>query len=191
MESPITDLLHPEFEFIQVVDALRLDKLSPSRYFFCKAGDADFKGIGEGVGGRPHKHLRGSIDVITSQEFTFVPHAPDGLDELHGINIEDVLPLRIVTKLLMISRETEYIKDIERGGSQNITLQGNSVPVPHHHLKHGFQSHQFEANAGSQTAKSGHRSLIVSDVNGIHMVLDHLGLFGNGLPIASPGWTAF
>ncbi len=83
VEAPITGLFHPEFKFIQVVYTLGLYKFGPSRYFFGKPGNPDFKGIGKGIGRRTHKHLGRSLNIITSQEFAFIPHAPHRLDELH------------------------------------------------------------------------------------------------------------
>jgi len=91
----------------------------------------------------------------------------------------------------MITGQAEYVVDAEGCGAQNVTLQGNSVPVADHHLQHRIKPHALQMNAGSQTAESGYRSLIVGDVYRIHVILDQFSLFLDMGRITGSWGTAF
>jgi len=114
---------------------------------------------------------------------------PYGLYQLHGIQIKDILALGVIAELLVIPGEAENIMDIEGGSSQDIALQGNSVSIPGDHLENRLQAHQFEPNTGCQTAQTGYRGLIVGNVDGIHIMLDHFRLLGDYLSTAAAGGT--
>ena len=77
--------------------------------------------------------------------------------------------------------------DVKRRGTQDIALNGDSISVPHHHLQDRFQPHEFEVNTGRQTGEAHHTGLVVRDIDGVHMILDHFGLFRDRRRIASPG----
>ena len=76
--------------------------------------------------------------------------------------------------------------NVKRGGSQNVALQSNPVSVPGDHLQNRLQPHQLNPDNGSQTAKTGDRRLIVCYINGIYIILDHLGLLCDHISIAAP-----
>jgi hypothetical protein len=109
---------------------------------------------------------------------------------LHGIQIEDILALGIIAKLLVIAGQTQDVMDVKGCGAQNVALQSNSVSVSGNHLQGRFQAHEFEVDAGCQAAKARDRGLIVGYVDGIYMVLDHFCLFGDSLSIAATRGTA-
>ena len=103
MQAPFSCKPHPFFKFIQIVDTLGLNKLHSRSDFFCQSGDPDLKWICKGVGRSTHKHFRWALDVLSPEEFPFVPHVSDGLDQLHGIQIKNILSLRLIPKVLMVA----------------------------------------------------------------------------------------
>lgn len=42
------------------------------------------------------------------------------MDQLHGVNVKDILGLRVVTEFLMVPGETEYVPDAERIDPEDI-----------------------------------------------------------------------
>ena len=81
--------------------------------------------------------------------------------------------------------------NIKRGGTQNVALQSDPVPVSYDHLQNRLQTHQLEANASRQAAHPRHRCLIVGNVDGIYVILDHFGLFGDHIRVAAARRAAF
>ena len=99
----------------------------------------------------------------------------------------NVLSLGAVAETLVISGQAEDVEDIEGGRAQDVALEGDPVPIPGHHLQNRLQPHQFQADAGGQTAQAGHGGLVVRHVDGVHMVFDHFGLAGDHFRIAAAG----
>jgi len=85
----------------------------------------------------------------------------------------------------VVAGEAEEIMDPEGGGPQDVALQGDAIPVPGGHLQDGLQTQELDADAADQRAHAAHRGLIVGDVDGVHIVLDHLGLLIDHLTVGA------
>jgi hypothetical protein len=83
--------LHPRFKFVQIINALSLNELYACCYLFCQTWNSDFKRIGKRVGGRTHKHLRRPFDLIAAEKFALIAHVPHSLDQLHRVQIMNIL----------------------------------------------------------------------------------------------------
>ena len=99
----------------------------------------------------------------------------------------DVLSRGAVAETLVIAGQAENVVDIEGSRAQDIALEGDPVPIPGHHLQHRLQPHQFQADAGGQTAQAGHGGLVVRHVDGVHMIFDQFGLAGDHFGVAAAG----
>ena len=106
MQSAIPDLLHPFFKFIQVVDALGLDEFRSGSNFLCQPGNADFKRIGKRVGRRADKHLRRAFDIVAAEKFALIAHVSHCLEQLHGVQIVNILALSVITEALVVAGKT-------------------------------------------------------------------------------------
>jgi hypothetical protein len=115
-----------------------------------------------------------------------IAHAADGLDELHGIQVEHVLPLGAVSEALVVAGQAQDVVDVEGGSTEDVALQGDAIAVADDHLQHRLQPHQFQADAGRQAAEAADRGLVVGDVDGVHVVLDQLGLVDDVRRVAAP-----
>ena len=98
----------------------------------------------------------------------------NGLKELHGIQIKDVLAFGVVAKDLMIPGKAKDVENIEGGCAEDITLKGNPVPIPSNHLEGRFDTHSLRWMEESQAAEAGYRCLVIGDTNRIHVMLDEL-----------------
>ena len=98
MQAAGPDPFHPELKFSQVVDTLGLDEFGPGGDLLGKAWYPDVKGIAKRVGGGAHKHVGRSLDLVATEKFLFIAHVTHRLDKLHGIEIKDILGLRVITK---------------------------------------------------------------------------------------------
>ena len=170
------NLRHTADDAIAFIDALGLDKFSTGGDFFGKTRHPDLKGVGKGVGCGANKEVGWHLDLFTTKELAFITHMPDGLNELHGIKIEYILGLRVITKALVVAGQAEHIVDAKRGGTQDIGLQGDPVSVSHYHLQDRFQTLQLQMDTGRQTAQSGDRGLIVGNIDGIDMIFYYVAL---------------
>ncbi|VBB44086.1 hypothetical protein TRIP_B330260 [uncultured Desulfatiglans sp.] len=191
VKAPVPDTLHPFLELVEVVDALRLDELGAGGDLLGQARDTDLEGVGERVRRGPHEHAGRTLDLVAAEELAFVAHPAHGLDELHRVDVEDVLARRAVPEGLVVARQAEHIEDVEGGGPQDVALEGDPVAVPHDHLQDGLEAHELDVDAGCQAAQPRDRCLVVGDVDGVDMILDHLGLPGDRLGIAPARGAAF
>ena len=96
MKIPLPESAHPLLKLVYVVDALGLDELGTAGDFLGKAGYPHLKGIGKGVGRSPHKHFGRPFNIVAPQKLSVIPHVPHGLDQLHGIQIMNILALGTV-----------------------------------------------------------------------------------------------
>ena len=120
-----------------------------------------------------------------------VPHELDRLNQLGGVEVKDVDSLGVIAEMLMVPSEAEDIVNAERSGSKDITLDADAVSVSSYHLQYGLQPHLFDADARGQTTQAHHRSLVVGDVYGIHVVLDEVCLLLHHLTVGTTGRTTF
>ncbi len=134
MQAPVTNAFHPLFEFIQVVNTLRLDEFDPGGNFFRQARDPDFKRIGKRVGRRAHKHLGLAVKIVAAQKLALVAHVPHGLDQLDRVDIVNILALSTITETLVVSGQTQNVVDFKRSRTQNIALQGDAIAIACDHL---------------------------------------------------------
>jgi hypothetical protein len=102
---------------------------------------------------------------------------PDSLNELHGVEIEDILGLGIIAETLVITGQTENIVNSKRCSPENITLQGYPVTISYHHLEHRVDPLLLQVYTGRQAAQPGNRGLIVGDIDRIHMIPDQISFF--------------
>ena len=62
---------------------------TPAAIFLARLGNADFKGVGKGVGSRSDKHPGRSLYLVAAEELSLHPASvADHLNELHGVNVE-------------------------------------------------------------------------------------------------------
>ncbi len=88
----------------------------------------------------------------------------------------DILSLGTVSETLVVAGQAEDVVDIKGSRPQDITLKGDSVPVPGDHLQDRFQPHEFQSDAGGQATQTGHGGLVVGYIDGINMVFNHFSL---------------
>jgi hypothetical protein len=110
--------------------------------------------------------LGGYLDLVAAEKAPLVTHVPYRLDQLHRIEIKDILGLGWSPKRLMITGEAEDVVDAKGGGTEHIALQGNPVAVPDHHLQYRVKALQFQMDTGGQAAQPGYRGLVVGNVDG-------------------------
>ena len=109
--------------------------------------------------------------------------------KLGGVQVEDVGAVGVVAEVLVVAGEAEDVVDPEGGGPQDVALQGDAVAVPGHHLQDRLQAHELDADARGQAAHAAHRGLVVGDVDGVHVVLDQVGLVVDHRAVGAPGRT--
>jgi hypothetical protein len=66
------------------------------------------------------------------------------MDQLHRIQVEDILRLRVVPEFLMIPREAKHIPDSMGVNTQDVALHSQTVAIPADHLKIGLKPHLHE-----------------------------------------------
>jgi hypothetical protein len=62
-----------------------------------------------GLAAAPMNILGGSSISSSLRNLPFVAHLLDQGNELHGIDVVDILGLRVVAEILMVAREAEHI----------------------------------------------------------------------------------
>jgi len=117
----------------------------------------------------------------------FVAHRLDQMDQLHRVDVEDVLGLGIVAEFLVIAGQAEHVAHPQRRGPEQVGLQGDAVAVAHHHLQQGLDPHLLEQHAAGDRAHPHHRGLVVGDVAGVDVALDIGRLLPHDLRIGARG----
>ena len=64
-----------------------------------------------------------------------IPHIPDRLHELDGIEIENPHSFFLIAEAVVVARQAQNIADPEGISAEQIALERNPVPVPGDHLK--------------------------------------------------------
>jgi hypothetical protein len=77
---------------------------------------------------------------MKSAELVLIPHGPDHLKKLDGVNIVHALGCWVIAKPLMISRQAKHVLDADSSSPQKITLKGKAISISDHHLKDRFHS---------------------------------------------------
>ncbi len=177
MKAAIPDALHPLFEFLNIVDALGLNKIRPCLGLFGEAGDPQLKGIGKGICGSADEHLGRIQNVITPLKFSLVTHGPDHLHKLDGIDIIDVGRHGVIAKARMIAGKTEHGIDAVGISTQDVALHGQTVAVSRDHLQNGMETHLLQDDAGRKTGHSHHGRLVVRHIDCVNGTPEQFSLF--------------
>src|SRR4030042_2313710 len=93
---------------------------------------------------------------------------------LNGINIKDSLGSGMVTKLLMVTGETEKVANTYSYSPQYIPLKCQPVPVSDDHLHYRFHAYLFQERTSSHARHAHDSRLIVGYVDSIAAVTKHL-----------------
>ena len=158
VEAHGSDLLHPFFEAVHVVDALCLNEVGAGVDFLFETDDAELEGVCKGVCGGADEHswlfyfsfLR-VFDLVSGCKDFFIPHVFDHLNQLYRIEVEDVFCGRVVSETLVVAGEAEDITNAEKIGAQDIGLDAESVSVSAGHLDYWFEARIKDDFSGSDT----------------------------------------
>ncbi len=108
MEPKIPDRFHPRGKFIEVINNLRLNKLSACCNFFCQAKGSKLNRISKGIGCSSQEKVRFfPFDLLSALKDLFVAHHPYHLQKLDRIHIKDASRMGMISEFLMIPCKTE------------------------------------------------------------------------------------
>src|SRR4030042_2746983 len=176
MEPPVPYHPHPSLKPFHIVDTLGLDKLTPCLHLLPQPRRPCLEGICKGVFRRPDKEHRFPLDLVSPDEFPVLPQCLDGVDELNGVYVKDVLCLGMIPELLVVSGQTEDVVDPQRRCPQDIALDRNPAPVPPDHLEDRVKSPAFEDHARCEGGHPHDGGLVVRHIDRIHNSLEEFSL---------------
>ena len=109
-QTQIPGHFHEFCKFLDVVDNLGLDEISAVGNLLAHAHGTELKGIGKRIGCSTKEQLgRLTLDLFSALEFLGIPHVPNHTEHLDGIHVKDTLGARMITKLLMVTGQTEQV----------------------------------------------------------------------------------
>ena len=73
-------------------------KSAPAEIFLAKRWTRKSKGSAKGLLAAPMKSLGCHIHIGTVQEFAFIPHGFDRMNQLHGVDVKNILGLGMVSE---------------------------------------------------------------------------------------------
>jgi hypothetical protein len=158
------------YETVHVEYALGLDKIRACCDFLGKPDRAPVCGVCEGIRCRADEQLRRNLDPFTAYYFPLIPHIPDRLQELDGIEIKDPYSLFLVPEAVVVSGKAQNIPDPEGIGAEKVALEGNPVPVPSHHLEDRFMAESLQNSASGYRRHSDYGSLIVGNIDRVNAI---------------------
>jgi hypothetical protein len=168
---------HPLPEARHIIYALGLDEVDAGGGLFCRAQRPEFEGIGKGIGRSADKHIDVAFDLfLSAHQCFFVAHRFYHMDQLHGIQIMDVLCMDLIPEGMVIAGETDDVLDAERGRAEQVALHGDTVPVAGHHLHHRLHSHLNDKGARSDTGHAHDGGLVVRNVDRVDITSQEINL---------------
>ena len=78
---------------------------------------------------------------------------PDCLQQLHGIKVENILPVRTIPEYLVVPGKAKDIIYVKRGRPEDIALQSDPVPVASDHLQDGLHPISFKWMQAAETGE--------------------------------------
>ena len=112
MQAHIDHTLHVVVEQRHVEDQLSLHKIGSSGDLFSEAKVAQVDWVGEGICGSADKQAWTTArNLLATLEVVFVAHILDHTQQLHGIDVVDVLSALVIAERLVVAAEAEHIGD--------------------------------------------------------------------------------
>jgi hypothetical protein len=179
------------YETVHVEYALSLDKIRACCYLLGKPDRAPVCGICEWIRCGSDEQLRRNLDVFTAYYFPLIPHIPDRLQELDGIEIENPYSLFLVPEAVVVSGKAQNIPDPEGIGAEKVALEGNPVSVPSYHLEDRFMAEPLQNGACGYGRHSDNGGLIVSNIDRVNAIKKIFSLFFEHSYVGAFGRSAF
>ena len=137
-ETCLADGVEPLAEGVEVKYRVRLNEPGASLDFLAEPEQVEFQRFQERIRHRPDQHRKLPVNLRPVGQHALFGHPGGQLDELGGINVENVGGFRTADQRLMIAGQAKHILDPQTGGSQQIGLEGDAVPVAGDHLENRF-----------------------------------------------------
>ena len=139
--------------------------LAPASIFLSSLSRLSSSGFRNGFATAPTSIENGPSISVPSASTPFSRHPGGQFDKLGGINIENIGRFRTADQRLMITGHAEHILDSQTGGSQQIGLKGDAIPVAGDHLEDRFDT-QFDRRHAGGHRRHRHAMRIVGHVDG-------------------------
>jgi hypothetical protein len=179
------------YETVHVEYALSLDKIRARCDFLGKPDRAPVLWICEWIRCGSDEQLRRNLDVFAAYYFPLIPHIPDRLQELDGIEIENPHSLFLVSEAVVVARKAQNIPDPEGIGPEKIALEGNPVPVPSYHLEDRFMAEPLQNSASGYRRHSDNGCLVVRNIDRVNAIKQIFSFFFEHSYVGAFGRAAF
>jgi hypothetical protein len=127
-----------------------------------------------------------SPEIVAAQDPVLVPQGLDRLNQVDRIDVVDPHGTRMVAQALMVAGQAQDVANAERGGPQEIALQGEAIAVAHHHLQHGLRAGLLEQETAGEARHAHDGGLIVGHVDGVARRCQQRSLSCAGRPADIP-----
>ena len=175
MQAEVTDLRHPPGERADVEDELGLHELRAGGDLLAEPFGPELGRRGGGVLHRAEEAVGGRLQRPAGQHGALVPHVPQRPQQLHAVQVEDRLGLRVVAELGVVAGHHQDVADAEGRRAEQVGLQRDAVAVPAGHLHDRLEPGVQRGEAAGPAGQPDVGALVVGDVDRVDPVPQQRG----------------
>ncbi len=168
VEAEVADLGHPAGEGGHVEDELRLHELGARGGLLRQARGTEAGRRCERVLDRADQPAGPGGERPAGQQAAFVTHRPGGPQELHAVQVEHRVGVRVITEFRVVAGHQQHVRDAHGGGGEQVGLERQPVAVAAGELHDRLDSRLGGQQAAGPARHPHVRTGVVGDVDGIH-----------------------